>query len=229
MTHPYSLVKITVKPTRHRSIAADTDNTNCANRESYLIQSVELVRDLFRKAGAEIPPVRVSTGFTGSRTRKSIGSCWKKEASKDGTFQIFVSPVIGDTIEALATLVHELCHACTGCDGHGKNFKRLALALGLDGKMTATHAGKGLADRLNALVVAKLGNYPHAALNTDPEKTGQKKEGTRLIKCTCEKSGYTVRTTRHWLTLHGPPLSPVTKKPMRVEGVDDIKTEGDEK
>ena len=187
------------------------------NREAYLLQSVELLRDLFRQAGAEIPPVRVSTGFTGGNRKKQIGSCWKKEASKDGTYQIFVSPVIDDTIRALDILVHELCHACTGCDGHGKDFRRLALALGLEGKMTATTAGKELASRLNALVVAKLGKYPHAALSTAPEKTGEKKEGTRLIKCVCEKSGYIVRTTRQWLTLYGAPLSPVTKQPMTID------------
>jgi hypothetical protein len=214
------MAKITVKPTRRRSVAADTDNTN---RESYLIQSVELLRGLFRKcgaAGAEIPPVRVSVGWQLRGGVKAIGSCWKREASRDGSFQIFISPAIDDTVEALAILVHELCHACTDCDGHGAAFKALARAIGLDGKLTATYPGPALTERLNALVVGVIGKYPHAALIPDPEKSGQKKEGTRLIKCVCEKTGYTVRTTRKWLVTYGPPLSPVTKTPMKVEGVD---------
>lgn len=215
------MVKIKVRPTRRRSIAADADNTN---RESYLIESIELLRDLFREAGSEIPPVRVSVGWPGGRGGvKVLGKCWKREASRDGAFQIFVSPMVEDTIQALGILVHELCHACTDCQGHTHEFKVLARALGLEGKLTSTYPSNRLIERLNALTVEKLGKYPHAALT--PEKSGEKKQGTRLVKCVCPQTGYTVRTTRTWIAAFGPPLSPATKLPMVVEYHDHKDTE----
>lgn len=212
------MVKITIKPKR-RATGEAADTGDHANRETYLIAATEHLAPLFEKAGAKLPPVRVSVGWPGARGGiKRIGSCWKREASRDGSFQIFISPITDDTTTALATLVHELCHACTDCTGHGADFKALARALGLEGKLTATYAGETLTDRLNALVVDKLGKYPHSALT--PEQSGEKKQGTRLVKCICAKSGYTIRTTRQWLVTYGPPLSPVTKTPMKVEGVD---------
>lgn len=208
------MVKLKVNPTRRRSIAADADNTN---RESYLIDSIELLRDLFRQCGTEIPPVRVSVGWPGMRGGvKRLGSCWKREASSDGAFQIFVSPVIDESTQALGALVHELCHACTDCEGHNHEFKVIARALGLEGKLTTTYPGPVLLDRLNGLVIDKLGKYPHAALT--PDKSGEKKQGTRMVKCVCPESGYTVRTTRTWIDTYGPPLSPATKLPMVVDG-----------
>lgn len=206
------MVKLTVKPTRRRSIGSDADHTN---RESYLMDAVEIIRPLFLEHGAEIPPFHVSVGWPGGRGGlKILGRCWKREASRDGAFQIFVSPVIDDTIQALGILVHELCHACTDCEGHNHEFKALARGIGLDGKLTATFPSDILTDRLNGLVVEKLGKYPHSALT--PEKSGEKKQGTRLIKCVCDETGYTIRTTRNWLASYGAPISPKTKQPMRI-------------
>lgn len=34
------------------------------------------------------------------------------------------------------------------------------------------------------------------------------KQGTRLLKCQCATCGYTVRVTRKWLGLAGPPICP---------------------
>ena len=46
---------------------------------------------------------------------------------------------------ALAIQAHELVHAVDDCQHkHGKEFKKLALAIGLAGKMCATHAGEAL-------------------------------------------------------------------------------------
>jgi len=191
---------------------SETDHTN---REAYLIAAVELVRPLFAEAGATIPPVRVSVGWPGSRKGlRAIGSCWRKEASADGSFQIFVSPVLSDTVEALACLVHELAHAATNCSGHDHAFSVVARGIGLEGKLTSTMAGSSLTRRLNADVVGKLGQYPHAKL--DPGQSGQKTQTTRLIKCVCPSSGYVVRTTRAWIEKYGTPISPITKKPMEV-------------
>jgi hypothetical protein len=124
-----------------------------------------------------------------------IGQCWPVEASSDGTTEIFVSPCISTGADAAAVLVHELCHA-SGAHGHGPAFKRIALAIGLEGKMTQTNAGEKLAARLNALI-GKMGDYPHSTL--DLAMSGIAKQGTRMLKVTCPGCGYTVRTTAKWI------------------------------
>jgi predicted peroxiredoxin len=80
--------------------------------------------------------------------------------------------------------------------GHKAPFARIAKRVGLEGKMTATHAGKTLAQRLNALA-AEIGPYPHASLDMSQVK----KQGTRLIKLVCADCGYTVRTTAKWIEI----------------------------
>lgn len=44
------------------------------------------------------------------------------------------------------------------------------------------------------------------------------KQGTRLLKCRCASCGYTVRTTRKWLDLAGPPICPTDRVALVAEG-----------
>jgi len=150
------------------------------NREAWLQKATKiLAKDLFKPLGYEIPPIKVSTGFTGSRKKKAIGSCWSPDAADDNVSQIFISPVINDSIEVLATLCHELIHAIFPECGHRGAFIKAARSIGLTGKMTATTAGLQLRDDLNALT-KKIGQYPHALLNV---QVGAKKEtGYQAIK-----------------------------------------------
>jgi hypothetical protein len=224
------MVKLTVTPRKRRAssdptgepppppprgIVPPSASASLLNRESYLIAAIDRIRPLFQAAGLDVPPVRVSVGWPGGRGGKNkIGSCWPRAASKDGTFQVFVSPVVDDTHQALGVLVHELCHACTDCSGHGADFSKLARAVGLEGKLTATYPSQTLLDRLNGFVIEPMGTYPHSAIV--PEESGEKKQGTRMVKCVCEESGYTCRTTRSWLDQYGAPISPKTKRPMTV-------------
>ena len=54
--------------------------------------------------------------------------------------------MLKDPLEVAATLVHELVHilAVGVEEGHRGKFTKLAKAIGLEGKMTATHAGETL-------------------------------------------------------------------------------------
>ena len=47
------------------------------------------------------------------------------------------------------------------------------------------------------------------------------KQGTRLLKCRCASCGYTVRTTRKWLDLAGPPTGPTDRIVLTAEGAGD--------
>jgi hypothetical protein len=174
-------------------------------REVWLNTMASLIAPVFQEAGLTLPPkVRISCGWPSSRamatagaTSRTVGQCWPIEASADGNTEIFVSPCIADGGEAAAILVHELCHAVDGNkNGHKAPYRRIALAVGLTGKMTATHAGPELAERLNALCQA-IGQYPHATLDLD--LSGRKKQGTRMLKLICPECGYTVRTTAKWI------------------------------
>jgi hypothetical protein len=85
-------------------------------------------------------------------------------------------------------------HHAVGVEcGHKGPFRKLAKAVGLEGKMTATTASKPLAERLHALCV-KLGPYPHAKL--DATLSGKKKQGTRMLKVVCTACACIVRMTR---------------------------------
>ena len=75
-----------------------------------------------------------------------IGECWVAEASSRGYVEVFISPVLDQVAGVqgvLVTLRHELIHAA-GRRGHGKEFKVLAVELGLTGPMTATVASSEL-------------------------------------------------------------------------------------
>jgi len=176
-------------------------------REEWLGALVTALRPMFAAAGSPIPAkVRVSCGWPScggtSMSRKAIGQAWSPKCSADGTHETFLSPVLGTAKDVGHVLVHELAHHAVGTDaGHKGPFRKLAMALGLAGKMTATVAGKDLAERLNALC-APLGDYPHAAL--DP-KAGPKKQGTRQLKVSCADCGCVVRMTRKWLDEQGAP------------------------
>lgn len=177
-----------------------------ATREAWLEAAVEALRPLFvQLAGVEMPEaVRVSCGFPGGGSaRKRIGECWPTKAS-DGAAQMFISPLLADPVKVLATLAHEMIHAWDDCEhGHKAPFARVARAIGLEGKMTATVAGEEL-QAILADVAAELGPYPHAALKLS-EKI--KNQTTRMLKVECPACGYVCRTTAKWLEV-GTPTCP---------------------
>lgn len=182
-------------------------------REQWLLKAVDHFRSgLFRDHGAEIPEVRVSVGFPGKNARKVVGVYYKTTACLDGIPQIYISPVHRDPVAALDTLVHELVHACRPDAGHGKDFRKLALAVGLQGPMRSASAGPELKERLNTLA-QELGEFPHAGINL----ADRKKQTTRLNKAECRECGYTVRVTAKWLESIGAPLCPCNGEAMEVK------------
>lgn len=179
------------------------------NREEWLMKAIEKLGKKIESNGATMVEVRVSVGFpkaSGRDSNKVIGQCFNGIASDDGRPQIFISPILDDSARVLDVLLHELIHAVLPLGaGHGAPFKRLAVACGLTGQMTATVASDELKAELTD-IIAELGEYPHARLDV----SGVKKQGTRLIKCYCPECGYTVRTSQKWLDLGGAPICPIT-------------------
>lgn len=158
---------------------------------------------MFKRIGAPLPDkIRLSVGFTSNGYRgKDIGECWDTKASKDKHFEIFVKPDQDDQIRVAGILVHELVHAAVGIDaGHRLPFKRVAVQLGLEGKMTATTEGAAFKDMI-APILKKAGALPHKQLTAFRTK---KKQTTRLLKCECEECGYTARVSMKWVLVGAP-------------------------
>jgi hypothetical protein len=183
-------------------------------RESWLGALARQLAPVFKAAGAPIPDnIRVTCGFPShaalnGNKRQTIGQCWSSSASRDKHFEIMVSPVIDDLTVVAATLAHELVHAAVGLEhGHKGQFRKVALAIGLQGRMTATEAGDAFKRHLTEIVAA-IGPYPHARLDANAQSSGPKKQASRLLKCECEECGYTVRITRVWIEKVGLPCCP---------------------
>jgi hypothetical protein len=193
--------------------------TKHQTREQWLEAAVRLMAPLFKEKDYTVPEVRVSCSFPSVRAlaakKRRGGECWGKEITGDGVPQIFISPLIKDSVDVAAILVHEVVHAVVGSAAkHGGKFRKCALAVGLEGKMTETHAGDELTEMAGEWA-KELGEYPHPGLK--PGSRPEKKQTTRMVKCECKKCGYAVRTSRKWLDEAGAVLCPCNSKPMHFE------------
>jgi len=187
-----------------------------ALREQWLNNAVTSVRGIFHANGYPIPDhVRVSCGFPSKRARsmyRNVGEHFSPDASEDATHQIFISPVLDDSVEVLGVLMHELSHAVTG-SAHGYEFKQCVRKVWLEGNPTQTKVGAEFRSNF-APILESLGIYPHAKLNV---ASSSKPQGTRMLKAVCNncverntdgsialtatgaiKSQYTIRVTKTW-------------------------------
>jgi hypothetical protein len=183
------------------------------NREDWLHSAAEELRPVFAGHGFPLPDkIRFTCGFpAGSRGGKRIGEHWSPSASDDQTHEILISPVLDEAIRVLDVLAHELCHAATLGDGHGKRFGKIARLIGLEGKLTATTGGEQFKrDMTN--ILQGLGAYPHAKINL----SDRKKAATRLLKACCPDCGYTIRVTKKWADL-GLPICPIDGRKMEAK------------
>jgi predicted SprT family Zn-dependent metalloprotease len=172
-----------------------------------------------------------STSFIeGTRTSKAIGVHYQSSCSSNGfTQNIMIHPKLHDSVQVVGVLIHECVHAMLEghltkdlkpIKPHGKEFRAVALKVGLTGKMTATTESDELKKKIKKWV-GVLGEYPHIAM--DVNKSGRKKQTTRMIKVQCESgfgdcSGtYKVRMSRTLIMKYGEPICPCCQFPMMAE------------
>lgn len=193
--------------------------TSSALRQKWLEDAVVALRKRFARKGYTVPEaVRVSVGWPKGThgSQHTIGQCWSLTASSDKHNEIFVSPEItrpNNSMKILGVLAHELVHAVVGNEaGHKKPFKQCALAIGLEGKMTATSEGEDFKVWGN-LLLERIGKIPAGTL----DKGARKKQTTRLLKCECGVCGYVARVTRKWVEEAGAPVCPTDEEPMVCE------------
>lgn len=187
------------------------NETEFTTREAWLMTAIESMRPMFEQIDRELPEaIRVSTGWTKRARKGSVGWTWISGAAEDKVNNVFISPEIADSVTVLRILLHELIHVSDDCQhGHTGDFKVMWKALGFTGKATECTAGEELADQLEALTIL-LGDYPHAKMLTDADGgkgTMPKKQGTRMIKYTCEQNeDNKIRVTRGNVEKYGAPL-----------------------
>ena len=167
-------------------------------REEWLRFVGEEMRPMFDRVNAKMPDRFRAT--MSLMARKSAGVCYDAIKSKDHNYEIFIKIDKDDPMEVAGILAHELIHASVGVEcKHKGEFKRVALDLGLEGKMTATTPGERF--RMNMVDILKeAGPFPHASLDLSTIK----KQTTRMHKAECKSCGYTVRVAAKWLSMGKP-------------------------
>ena len=188
-------------------------------REAWLLFAIGHIAPIFIEAGYAVPRVRVACAIPATAKRGSaVGQCWPTTRSEDLVNEIYISPVHSDPVEVLDTLTHELVHAVDDCKHrHGKEFKEIALAVGLQGKMREASAGPQLRLRLEyiaTVMATELGPYPHAKLSVG----GALYESARKpARAECPRCRFKISMLRQYLTV-GPPICPKDMVPMERRG-----------
>lgn len=176
---------------------------NYQTREEYLNAFIDAARAKFESVAAPLPVnVRVAVGFTSKGFKgTAIGECWSDLASEDGHFEIFIKPTLEGEARICGVLTHELVHAAVGIEAkHGAAFKRVALALGLGGKMTATVETAEWYEWALP-ILSELGPMPYGAINGGVH-SGRKKQKTALLKVECPACGFLARVTAKHIEPH---------------------------
>jgi hypothetical protein len=184
-------------------------------REEWLLAAVEEIRPIFSLKGHQIPlDCQVSCGFASTGTRSHhIGQCWSRSSSTHERNQIFISPALYEPAEVLDTLVHELVHAVDNCEHkHGKEFKKMALSLGMVGPMRSAGAGPELKAKLEVVAQA-LGSYPHGKLKVVHHKAISRSRP----RAKCPTCGFQVPMLKRFLA-YGAPICPKDKVEMEQVG-----------
>ncbi len=174
-------------------------------REIWLNNLIDEFRAPFTQRQRDLPDrIWISVGEPPTRERTHIGRCYYGPQSQDGNCHIFIAASLIDPIRVSGTVAHELTHVVTPSAGHGKEFRRLATSLGLEGPMRATTEGPGFV-RLVTPILDRLGPYPHAQLTT----SSKKRDGTRMLKCQCALCGYSARPRGYGSTSTGRRSAPI--------------------
>ena len=167
---------------------------NTTTREDWLNKAALLIRaELIdtRTALSTDRPIRISLSPMAS---KNLGACYPSSRSPvDHANEITITMHSNDSVLILSTLAHGLIHAYDDCvNKHGPVFRAAAIAIGLEGKMTATTAGAELTATLSEYVEL-LGEIPHFALTHIPKDKGR--NGNKLV---CHDCDFKANTSAKW-------------------------------
>ena len=182
--------------------------------QDWLEDALGEVKSLFAEHGYDVPPVKVTLGFTSKGLRSStVGECWPRGASTSGINHIFISPANASSDGIISTLIHECIHAIDNCEhGHGKEFKSIALRVGFKVPMRSTPVGDELKQRI-AEIIGRIGEYRGSTIKAAHKPRIQKPPA----RARCPECGYTITMLKDFLNI-GPPICPQHKVHMRKIG-----------
>ncbi|RLB40896.1 MAG: hypothetical protein DRH30_07920 [Deltaproteobacteria bacterium] len=224
MTSQAAKAKKKAKSTTRRKTAKRTGSIIHKTREAWLESAIQVLRPEFARAQRSIrvdfpkryskikctlpKKLKITCGWPSHRgtasRRRVLGQCWNPVVSTGKHTEIFISPFIEKSSRVLDIILHELIHAAIGTEeGHKHMFKTVMIALGLEGKPTATVASEELEKHFRKVIIPQLGKYPHKKMDVTEYKVADKPktQGTRMIKVACKTCEYTVRTTQKWIDI----------------------------
>jgi len=202
------------------------------NRETWLEEMTkQFVIPHFSECGFEYLefsslPIKFSVSFiegvrSSGKKMKAIGAHYSHHFSSGGEQHILIHPSLENSNKVVGVLIHELIHAQLPIDaGHGKEFRNIAVKVGLCGKMTATEETEELQEKISSWV-KKLGDYPHTSFDVSKSR---KKQTTRMLKTMCMsdnedcgKGHYKTRMSRSLIENFGSPVCPNCGNQMEVD------------
>ena len=166
-------------------------------REEWLTAALYLVRAQVPSIGTQ--RIRITCGFPSTYTRSgTLAECWPSDASKDGTWEVMVSPTVALPVEVFVLVAAQALHTVPGGASRTSNSYRTAcMELGL-APTDETWKGLMATDDFWATfgdALEDLGPYPHAEVMAAKKAT----QTTRMLKLVCPLCGYTIRTSGKWI------------------------------
>jgi hypothetical protein len=166
------------------------------------------VQPIYKLKGYSLPRHRLTCSWPAKRAvsmkGRRIGECHAPTMSKDGTTEIYISPLVHEPLEVSGVVCHELIHAAVGVEAqHKGKFVAACKNLGLTkNKPTSAMPGDRLNDQLKK-IIEKLGPYPHAGVELVAREVKRSSSGG--IKLVCDACGCNFRLSPKWLGESGIP------------------------
>ena len=168
-----------------------------STREEWLNATVALIRAQVPAIGNQ--RIRITCGFPSTYTRSgTLAECWPDAASKDGTWEVMISPTVALPVEVFTLVAAMALHTVPGgASRTSTSYRTACMDLGL---APTDEAWKGLTGTDDfwatfGSALEALGPYPHAEVMASKKAT----QTTRMLKLTCPLCGYTIRTSAKWI------------------------------
>jgi hypothetical protein len=170
-------------------------------RDAWLAEFITLARPLFSNVGKPLPAnIRAAICPPHRAKMRYIGLCWSDAVSEDLGREIWITAAETDPVRVAGILVHELCHAAfPHSERHGKNFGRLARALGLEGPLRATTEGEAF-KKLWATVLERLGPLPAAKFTAGHAADFRVQKTPKMTNVACPECGFVAKVKVEQLT-----------------------------
>ena len=171
----------------------DMFNAGQLTREQWLNRFIHAAQTAFAFQGKPLPPNVRAAICPPHRKMKAIGLCWTGDVTEDKGREIWVTSAETDPVRVAGILVHELCHAALPHEvKHGREFRLLATALGLEGKMTATTEGERFRTIWGELL-AKLGPLPVGRFTVGYAVDFRVQRTPKMTNMACPECGFVAK------------------------------------